>query len=82
MAATRAFVARRMAGNLRGTRQLTTTVNKRKKKALISIHFLTLITCIMLARYSDMHLLHLHSRLNLSMAELNVWNELGGKREL
>ena len=31
MAATRAFVARRMAGNLRGTRQLTTAINKRKK---------------------------------------------------
>ena len=34
MAATRAFVARRMAGNLRGTRQLTTAINKRKKTNL------------------------------------------------
>ena len=76
MAATRAFVARRMAGNLRGTRQLTTAINKRKKTSLYFYIFFDPYNLHILARYSDVHLLHLHSRLNLSMAELNVWNEI------
>ena len=42
MAATRAFVARRMAGNLRGTRQLTTAINKRKKTNLYFYIFFNL----------------------------------------